>query len=149
MKSLKILIIDDDLIVQALLHTKIMKHYEATGVQGVFVDCVGKVEEAHLIMEQMARRRDYYDLVFLDLTLEHSHDGLNLIPVIKGMFKKSLIVVITSENSEDLLIKTDNLGASGYIIKPLSSRTKKIHEILDRMVLLKKLEEEMLGKREY
>lgn len=126
-----------------------MKHYEATGVQGVFVDCVGKVEDSHRMMEQMLNRRDYYDLIFLDLTLEYSHDGLNLIPVIKGMFKKSLIVVITSENSEELLIKTDILGASGYIIKPLSSRTRKINDILDRMILLKKLEAEMLGKREY
>jgi len=144
-KKLKILIIDDDLVVQALLKVQILKHYDSMNITDVIVDCVSTIEESHKIMELMIRKRSYYDLVFLDLTLDYRNDGMHLIPVIKSDFKKTLIVVITAETSEETLLKTDSLGASGFIVKPLSSMMTRINEILERLVLLKKLEEEMLG----
>lgn len=146
MKQLKLLIIDDDLVVQALLKVQIMKHYESIGVTDVLVDCVASIEEAHRVLELMVKKRSFYDLVFLDLTLDHRNDGMHLIPVIKSDFKKTLIVVITAETSDETLLKTDSLGASGYIVKPLSSMMTRINDILERLVMLKKLEAEMLGK---
>lgn len=145
--DLKILIIDDDLVLQALLKTIIKNHYQTNNNLDVVIDSVCTIEHSHLMLEKMMDNNIGYDLIFLDLTIEHKNDGMQLLKVIKGIFLRTLVVVISADSSQDTIVKTDLSGASGFIQKPLFSRSSKITQILDRLCKLKKLEKELVSNR--
>jgi DNA-binding NarL/FixJ family response regulator len=59
------------------------------------------------------------DFILLDIHLKGCN-GLDLIPKLKVRFPESQIVIITGDNSEELVLQAFKKGAKGYLYKPFS-----------------------------
>ncbi|MDD2370458.1 MAG: response regulator transcription factor [Firmicutes bacterium] len=113
--GIKILIVEDDIISGKILEMIISKlGYESLGI-------VKSVEEALLTV-----KKEYPDLVFMDIDLSSSMDGIHIAELINGYFKTPVIFV-TSHSDKVTVNRAKNIGA-GYIIKPFFE--KDIKDIL-------------------
>lgn len=62
------------------------------------------------------------DFILLDIHLNGTN-SLDIIPRLKARFPKSSIVVITGDNTEELVLRAFQKGAKGYLHKPFSMQT--------------------------
>ena len=69
------------------------------------------------------------DIIFLDVQLPDAR-GPELIKTIKTYLPKSIIIMVTSDNSAQTVSESKELGANGYIIKPFS--VAQINKHLDK-----------------
>jgi CheY-like chemotaxis protein len=69
------------------------------------------------------------DIIFLDVQLPDAR-GPELIKTIKRYMPKSIIIMVTSDNSAQTVSESKELGANGYIIKPFS--VAQINKHLDK-----------------
>lgn len=147
----KILAIDDDFIVLATL-TGLVKNYFGSleldttlisSKETVSVDCAPSIEAAHAFLEVSLDTNSHYDIIFLDLSIDTKDDGFALIPVIKSMFKNIFIVVVSGNQDMKTVLAVDALGVSGYIKKPITTQSKRITQVIDRVIHFKKIAREM------
>jgi two-component system chemotaxis response regulator CheY len=105
---LQVLIADDSLIIRK----KITKILEKLGHTVVFSATNG--QEA--IDGYQAHRPD---LVTMDITMPDM-DGITAVKHIIAEDKSAKIIMVTSHGQEDMVIKSIQNGAVGYILKPIS-----------------------------
>lgn len=56
------------------------------------------------------------DIVFLDIML-NEENGIECVPAIKKLYPNTKVVMLTASESENDLIKSIRIGASGYVVK--------------------------------
>lgn len=149
---MKILAVDDDFIVLATL-TSLVKDYFGVGDldgdiinnddDAVSIDAAPSIEAAHAFLEEATNTNSPYDIIFLDLSIDTSGDGFALIPVIKSLFKNVFIVVVSARQDTKTIIAVDKLGVSGYIKKPITNQSRRITQIIDRVIHFKKIARQM------
>jgi two-component system, chemotaxis family, chemotaxis protein CheY len=105
---LKVLIVDDSLIIRK----KVSKILENLGHEVVFDATNG--QEA---IDAYAKYKP--DLVTMDITMPDM-DGITAVKHIIKDDKDAKIIMVTSHGQEDMVIKSIQAGAVGYILKPIS-----------------------------
>lgn len=126
MKSLSILLVDDDKIERLKFH-KVCKEVKSERI--IFEAVNG--EEAFTLLEN---KISAFDLIITDINMPRM-DGLEFLSILRNNKKyKSIPVVVmsTSERNIDLK-KAYQLGISGYFSKPLkySEYKKKVTSLLE------------------
>lgn len=116
-KAIEILLVEDDpgdidLIEEALEDAKLQINLNSVrdGVEAL----------AYLRREGNYAQSISPDLILLDLNLPR-RDGREVLQDIKGdnYFKRIPVVVLTTSDAEDDILKSYNLGANCYVSKPL------------------------------
>ena len=116
-KAIEILLVEDDpgdidLIEEALEDAKLQINLNSVrdGVEAL----------AYLRREGKYAQSISPDLILLDLNLPR-RDGREVLQDIKGdnYFKRIPVVVLTTSDAEDDILKSYNLGANCYVSKPL------------------------------
>jgi two-component system KDP operon response regulator KdpE len=103
----KVLIVDDEPHIRRLLRTTLTRaSYE-----------VGEAETAREALEMLAEMDP--DVVLLDLGLP-DRDGLELVQIIRGRSKATLLVV-SARDATDQKVTALDLGADDYVTKPFDS----------------------------
>lgn len=105
---LKVLIVDDSLIIRK----KISKIFEDLGHQVLF-DAVNGQEAIN------AYKKFKPDLVTMDITMPDM-DGITAVKYIIKEDLNAKIIMVTSHGQEDMVIKSIQSGAVGYILKPIT-----------------------------
>ena len=121
MKTLKILVVDDQAIIADDLIMKVVQ----MGYSGSSV-CSGK--EA---IEKISLNFDP-DLILMDVTLKDGEDGIQTARVIQQKFKKIPIIFVTARTHASILKESEDLVHTGYIEKPFSKQQLQltIHQLL-------------------
>jgi putative two-component system response regulator len=101
-----ILVVDDDPDMREL----IVRRLSDAGYACVEADCAA---EAWICLERIA-----FALVTLDISLP-GQSGIELLPEIKAAFPDTEVLMITGAEQAQSVITALNLGASGYLIKPV------------------------------
>jgi two-component system chemotaxis response regulator CheY len=105
---LKVLIVDDSLIIRK----KISKIFENLGHEVVF-DATNGQEAID------AYTKFKPDLVTMDITMPDM-DGITALKHIIKEDMEAKIIMVTSHGQEDMVIKSIQAGAVGYILKPIT-----------------------------
>jgi DNA-binding NtrC family response regulator len=101
-KTLKILIIDDDRYFRLALKSIVGKY--------------GLVEEASSEAEAIKRlNSEYYDVVLLDMNIDHQLSGIRILEIAKN--KKIHTIIISSEDTEEITEKAYTLGCDHFLTK--------------------------------
>ena len=121
MLSPKILIVDDDLLIQSLL-----KRYLSD--KGFAVETASDGEQ---MTQKLALR--HFDLIVLDWMLP-GEDGLSICMRLNNDDKSPPIIMLTANDSEDSRISGLEVGADDYMVKPFNPRelVARIHAVLRR-----------------
>ena len=105
---LKVLIVDDSLIIRK----KISKILENLGHE-VLADATNGQEA----IESYSKYK--LDLVTMDITMPDM-DGITAVKEIIKVDSEAKIIIVTSHGQEDMVIKSIQSGAVGYILKPIT-----------------------------
>lgn len=105
---LKVLIVDDSLIIRK----KITKSIEKLGHEVIFAAQNGK----EAIEAYNAKKPD---LVTMDITMPDM-DGITAVKNIINENSDAKIIMVTSHGQEEMVIKSIQAGAVGYMLKPIT-----------------------------
>jgi two-component system chemotaxis response regulator CheY len=106
---LKVLIVDDSMIIRK----KISKSVESLGHAVVATAQNGN--------EAIAMYQEFQpDLVTMDITMPDM-DGITAVSKIMAIDVDAKIIMVTSHGQEDMVIKSIQEGAVGYILKPITT----------------------------
>jgi putative two-component system response regulator len=105
-ENTKILVVDDDETVCRLL-------VELLSTESYQCHAAGSAEMAIQLMEQ-----EDYDLVLSDILME-GMSGVDLLQVTRERFPDVAMIMVTGLEDRETALKALNLGAYGYLIKPL------------------------------
>ncbi|MCF6269019.1 MAG: sigma-54 dependent transcriptional regulator [Melioribacteraceae bacterium] len=100
----------------------------------------GSSEEALSLLQ-----KNDYDIAILDLKLQ-GMSGLDIIEKVKGNNKLTKYLLITGYSEEEAFIKATRIGVNDILKKPYEEF--KLHSTLEKLLHLKKLEEENLAYKE-
>ncbi|MFA7464629.1 MAG: sigma-54 dependent transcriptional regulator [Syntrophales bacterium] len=125
----KILIVDDDRLLQNSLRNILTENYEVT--------IAGSGEEAAGIM---ARSR--VDLVLLDIRLP-GMDGMETLETLRGISRETVVIMMTAYEDIKSVVTSMKRGAFDYLVKPLDIDELEviIEKALETLRLRKELEE--------
>jgi len=108
MKTKKILLVEDDLMLLSLLDFRLKKEGYQVATANDGKDAISKIKS------------DTPDLVISDIMMPFV-SGLELTAFIKNEYKKEIpIVLISSAGQEDMVLEAFNLGTDDFIAKPFS-----------------------------
>ena len=121
MKTLKIMVVDDQVIIADDLVVKVSQ----MGYSGFSV-CSGKeaIEKISLNYNP--------DLILMDVSLKDGESGIEIARVIQQRFKKIPIIFVTARSHASILKESEGLVHTGYIEKPYSKQQLQhtIHQLL-------------------
>lgn len=118
MRSLSMMIVDDDAATRELLGTILRSQFSA------------QVVTAKDGIEAMRNcRQNKFDIIWLDIDMP-GNDGFEVLKVVKGINPEQFIAMVSAHSSLDYVKKSVELGAKGFIVKPFS--TAKVKSILDK-----------------
>src|SRR4030042_5820022 len=60
-------------------------------------------------------KKSYYDIVITSLNLQTDLDGLGLVKRIKSISRNTIIIVLVSEHSNELIVESLKSGADDYV----------------------------------
>jgi DNA-binding NtrC family response regulator len=125
----KILIVDDDKLLQNSLHNVLSEKYDTV--------VVGKGEDAIDLLRKKA-----VDLVLLDVRLP-GQDGIETLKQIKALEKDLLVIMMTAYEDVKTVITSMKMGAYDYLVKPLEIEELEIivEKALENLKLKKEVEE--------
>jgi len=104
-QNLKILVVDDELVVrESLYHWFSREGYDTKTASG------GK--EAMIILG-----KEYFDILFVDMKMP-GMNGFELLEKVKLAYPDTSVVIITAYGSIDNAVKAMKAGASDYLLKP-------------------------------
>ena len=115
-RKLKIVLVEDN--AEDIAYTRrVLKHNDL--IRDLIVATDGKEALAAL---QKIKRDDPADLILLDLLLPDI-SGIDLLTLIKrdGRLKDIPVVILTGSNEDQDIQKSYDLGASSYLVKPVSN----------------------------
>lgn len=115
-KSLKVLIVDDSLIVR-----KNMNRILSTLNQ----DVIGEAKDGQEAVSMCRSLKP--DLITMDITMPDM-DGIMAVKRIKEFDKEVKIIMSTSHGQEKMVLDSIKAGAKGYILKPLT-KEKLLHSL--------------------
>jgi|TARA_B100000767_G_C19768759_1_gene538889 DNA-binding NtrC family response regulator len=108
MKSVKILVVDDELDIRELIQ-------EILSDEGYIVTTAASADEA-----RKARDKDNFDLILLDIWMPET-DGITLLKEWSENDQlNSAVVMMSGHGNVDTAIESTHLGASNFVEKPLS-----------------------------
>jgi two-component system chemotaxis response regulator CheY len=107
-ESIKVLLVDDSMTVR----TPMKRYIEADGCEVV------EASDGQEAIDILKKDKNI-KMVFTDLNMPNV-DGLTLIKIIRGIeaLKSTPVVVVTTENHDNLVLKAKELGVQGWIVKP-------------------------------
>lgn len=121
-RILSILIVDDSkalrMVIKNLLSN--LDDYDFTNIKEA-----GNGEEALTILKE-----GHPDIIFTDINMPIMN-GIEFIENLKSLGNTTPIFVISTDGSQDTVIKAIKLGAKGYIKKPFSS--EKVSGLLNKL----------------
>ena len=125
----KILIVDDDKLLQNSLKNVLAEKYDTL--------VVGKGEDALGLL-----RKDSVDLVLLDVRLP-GQDGIETLKQIKALKRDLLVIMMTAYEDVKTVITSMKMGAYDYLVKPLEIEELEIivEKALENLKLKKEVEE--------
>lgn len=104
---MKVLALDDDVVIlKAISHRLNQEGYE-----------VHSSQDARVIKEYLAEEK--YDLLILDIVMPH-FSGIEVISWVKEHYADLKIIFVSALDKKEIILKTFELGASDFIIKPLN-----------------------------
>ncbi|WP_136809988.1 response regulator [Desulfosediminicola flagellatus] len=109
MTPAKVLVVDDDMIIRSMLETLLNNH-------GCAITTVSDGEKAIQLLENSR-----FDLVLTDLEMGKT-SGFEVIRKAKEVAPDTLVFMMTSCHQLEYAITAFRCGASGYLLKPFSSR---------------------------
>lgn len=117
----KILIVEDEELIVNLINNRLDKD-----VYSVDIALDGKSALSKI-------KKNTYDLITLDIMLPYV-DGFDLCKSIRKKSKKTLVIMISALNTEDLKAKAYDFGVDDYLSKPFSAKelSLKIKSLLKR-----------------
>jgi len=135
MKKKHVLLVDDDTSILEVL--KLV--FDEEGY------CVDTVDSAQGALEKIEAH--FYDLALLDIKLPDM-DGTELLARIRGRMPHIINVMITGYPGLDNAVKSLNLGADAYIVKPVNmiQLLEIVREKLNEQDEAKSLNEEKVAK---
>ena len=106
MKTIKILIVEDQLILAKILARKLQKDgYEVFGIVDLGIKAIAKVAEMHP------------DLVLMDILLKGNMDGITTSQKIQVKYNVPIIYTISC-SERNILKRARETNPKGYIVKP-------------------------------
>ena len=114
-KVIRVIVVDDHLVVREGLRLILEKAGKAKGIELVG-DAADGAEALRLIEETRP------DVVLMDLRMP-SMDGLEAIGQIRSSWPQIAVVILTTYNEDDLMLRGLQAGASGYLLKDVSRET--------------------------
>lgn len=118
MKSLSMMIVDDDASARDLLGSILRTQFGA------------EVTAANDGTEAMRKCREQsFSIVWLDIDMP-GNDGFDVLKVIKSVNPDQFIAMVSAHSSLDYVKKSVEMGAKGFIVKPFS--TAKVKNIIDK-----------------
>jgi DNA-binding NtrC family response regulator len=130
-KTLKILIVEDDLLSRLSLKSRL--------------DYIGEVREASSKEEALSLiENNFFDLAFVDLDLESQLAGLDI--VVKLSEKKTYTVVLSGREDERVIENAYQLGCRDYLSKPFTKTSlelifKKYSSVINKNKTLQELKD--------
>lgn len=124
----KVALLDDHTILFEAFKSIIKKNSKFLFVQGF--------ETLHDLLNYLERGKEI-NILLLDIKLEKC-DGLKCIKIIKELYPTLKIIIFTSYINKLFLLRALSNGASGYMIKNISSveLIKGLHVVLDNQIYL-------------
>lgn len=108
MQNLKILVVDDDVLICSLMHKRLsIADYEVEiAVNGM--DALEKLDD------------QYYDVVLTDVMMPGGVDGIGVLEAAKAHNIKTEVILITGYGTIDNAIEAMKKGATDYLQKPIN-----------------------------
>jgi len=116
----KILVIEDDAEMRSLLKDFIEEE------EGYEADSVGDGSEA---FRKLAK--EHFDLILTDIRMP-GLSGMDILPGLKKLQPRSLIIVITAFGSEEVYRRALERGADSYLEKPI--HFDELRKLMQKMV---------------
>jgi two-component system, chemotaxis family, chemotaxis protein CheY len=115
--SLRILIVDDSPAMRA--HMK-----RVLTSSGLPIEIMGEAGDGLQALAQL--REKQFNLIFSDLNMPNM-DGDEFVREIKAdrLFREIPVIMVTTDNSTERVMKMGQLGCDGYICKPFNANTVK------------------------
>lgn len=127
----KILIVDDDKLLQNSLNYVLSEKYD--------ILIAGSGEKALQVLE-----KNCHDLVLLDIRLP-GMDGIDTLEKIKKLNGETAVIMITADDDTKTMIKSMKMGAFDYLIKPVDIEELEI--TIEKTISNLKLKREVVLKR--
>src|ERR1044072_5030701 len=105
----RILIIDDEPVVRAVLCDLLSAHYE----------CMGAASASEALA--LLRAEDRFDLVLSDIMMK-GMSGLEMVPYVRALSPDTLIIMISGAQTIESAVESLRVGAFDYIMKPFDLR---------------------------
>lgn len=116
---LSILIVDDSI----LMRNNIKSYVESLGHR-----VIGEAENGIIAVKMCAKLNP--DIITMDITMPDM-DGITAITKIRKFDDKVNIIVATSRGQEEVIMKSLQAGAKGYILKPINESN--LNEAIDNI----------------
>lgn len=110
-KPLHILVIDDNELTRALLRVIL---------RGAEYNVVGEASDARTGLSMAKNLQP--DIILLDNNMPNG-TGLDILPELKGILPKTVILMVTTNNDEQTIETAMARGASGFVIKPFNTES--------------------------
>ncbi|MES0491824.1 MAG: response regulator [Leptospirales bacterium] len=125
---MKIMIVDDSTIVRTVI-----KRYLAITKDEIVAYAANGVEAIERFKEHLP------DLVTLDITMPEMN-GLEALERMLEIKPDASILMISALSSKDTVVKAINMGAAGYLVKPVEA-----HQLIDKIKAIKEAANEGSG----
>jgi NarL family two-component system response regulator YdfI len=114
-KIIRVLVVDDHLVVREGLRLILEKAGKAKGIE--LVGDAADGAEALRLVEEI-----HPDVVLMDLRMP-GMEGLEAIGRIRSAWPQIAVIILTTYNEDDLMLRGLQAGASGYLLKDVSRET--------------------------
>ncbi len=108
MKTLTILVVDDDPVLRMLLGERLKK-------AGYTVELA---EDGYVAKDLLEKNR--YDVVLTDLMMPGDIGGIEVLDIAKDIDRSMEVVLITADSSVDTAVQAMKKGANDYLEKPIN-----------------------------
>jgi len=118
MKTVTVMIVDDDVAARDMLSTLLRTQFEV------------EIESVSDGIEAMRKfRQKQYDIVWMDFEMP-GMDGLSAIEIMRTIRPDQFIVMVSAHSDVDVVKKAIGLGVGSYIVKPFTSG--KVKDTVDK-----------------
>lgn len=128
LSSLRVLLADDHFLIRQFVRRTLMD----AGMQDI--DMANDGNEAVEFLTASLKNNKLYDIVFLDWNMPNMA-GIDVLSFVrsKPQYQNSAVVMFTAESEKNNIMKAIKIGATSYILKPISpaDMNKKLREIMD------------------
>lgn len=125
MKSLSILVVDDDPVIRRLLQERLKRENYQVLI----------AEDGHEAARLLKQNR--FDVVLTDLVMPGGPGGIEVLEITKSLYPETEVVLITAHSSVDTAVAAMKKGAADYLEKPVNFDELQIR--MDKIANLKSI----------